>query len=116
MAVLVLALGAIAVIALVIICEEYKLSEMTPQEREEYSRNVVLTYEWGSLNGEMICPHCRNKGQVRSKPVVRSKGISGSKATAAMLTGGLSVFATGLSRKENQTQAHCCACNNTWEF
>jgi hypothetical protein len=75
-----------------------------------------LPPNWGPINLAMICPHCQTKGQVRTKSVVRKKGVSGSKATAAILTGGLSLLFIGLSQEENQTQAHCCDCNNTWEF
>ena len=64
----------------------------------------------------MVCPHCHTKGTVRTKPVTQKKGVSGGKATAAVLTGGLSVLATGLSRKEHLTEAHCTRCGNTWRY
>jgi hypothetical protein len=72
--------------------------------------------EWGPINPAMICPHCQIKGQVRTTNVVRKKGVSGSKAMAAIFTGGFSLLFTGLSQEHNQTQAHCCDCNNTWDF
>jgi hypothetical protein len=71
---------------------------------------------WGALNPALVCPHCQTKGEVRTKSLQRKAGISGGKATAALLTAGLSVVATGLSRKENVTQAHCMHCNSTWTF
>jgi len=64
----------------------------------------------------MICPHCGERGYVRTKFVKQKKGISGAKATGALLTGGLSIFATGLSRKEKNTKAHCKHCGSTWNF
>jgi hypothetical protein len=67
-------------------------------------------------NAAIICPHCQSRGTVRTKQVKRKKGVSGGKATAAVLTGGLSVLATGLSRKETVTEAHCTNCRNTWQF
>ncbi len=70
----------------------------------------------GVLNSQMICPHCQRKGSVRTKPVKQKAGISGGKATAAIITGGFSVLAVGLSRKEKKTQAHCSKCGNTWFF
>jgi hypothetical protein len=76
----------------------------------------LMPLDWGPVNRVMICPHCQSKGQVRTKNVARKKGVSGSKATAAILTGGLSLLFTGLSQEDNQTEAHCCNCNNTWEF
>jgi hypothetical protein len=48
--------------------------------------------------------------------IKRKKGISGGKAVGALLTGGLSILATGLSRKEKSTQAHCDNCGATWDF
>ena len=80
----------------------------TPEER--------ATGTWGEINPKMICSHCQAQGQIRTKIVDRKKGVSGAKATGAILTGGISLLATGLSRKEHPTQAHCDNCNNTWEF
>jgi hypothetical protein len=69
-----------------------------------------------SLKPEVICQHCQTKGQVSIKQVKKKKGISGGKATAALFTGGLSLFATGLSRKEENNQATCGNCKTTWFF
>lgn len=71
---------------------------------------------YGRRNAAMVCPHCQVRGQVRVKAVTQKRGISGSKATAAVLTAGVSMLATGLSRKERVTQAHCDNCGNTWSF
>jgi len=65
---------------------------------------------------KIICPHCQQRGYVTTKKVQRKKGISGAKATGALLTGGLSIFLTGLSRKEEETEAHCSFCGATWHF
>jgi hypothetical protein len=46
--------------------------------------------------------------------VKQKKGISGGKATAAVLTAGISILGTGLSRKEKVSEAHCNNCNVTW--
>lgn len=64
----------------------------------------------------MVCPHCQTRGTVRTKPVTQKKGVSGGKATAAVLTGGVSLLATGLSRKEQNTEAHCSRCGAKWYF
>lgn len=80
----------------------------TPEDRARFT--------YGELNHRMICPHCGAVGQVRTKAVKQKKGISGGKATAALFTGGVSMLATGLSRKESLTEAHCMSCNNTWHF
>jgi hypothetical protein len=68
----------------------------------------------GDLNPAFVCPHCHVKGSVHTKRVIVKKGISGGKATGALLTGGLSLFATGLSRKESNTQASCSNCRVAW--
>ena len=67
-------------------------------------------------NPSMVCPHCQSRGTVRTKKVKRKRGISGGKATAALFTGGVSLLATGLSRKENVTEARCRKCGNVWYF
>jgi hypothetical protein len=71
---------------------------------------------YGRINAKLMCPHCQNKGKVRTRLIKLKKGISGGKATAALLTGGWSMLATGLSRKERCTQAHCDNCRSTWTF
>jgi hypothetical protein len=74
------------------------------------------TYTYGSLNPRLVCPHCQTPGQVRTQTVKVKKGISGGKATGALLTGGVSMLATGLSRKGKVTQARCGACSTTWHI
>lgn len=65
---------------------------------------------------QIVCPHCQQKGCVTTRPVTRKKGISGGKATAAVLTGGFSVLATGLSRKQAETEANCSNCGSIWHY
>jgi hypothetical protein len=125
-------LSAIVIVAVVVMerNKRKKLALMTPDERNKYLREKQLRQEelakrvqesltinqYGPINPAMVCPHCQTKGQIRTKYTKQKKGISGSKATAALLTGGLSILAVGLSRKEGATQAHCGKCNNTWLF
>lgn len=77
-----------------------------------YSTNSL----WGSVNPALICPHCQTKGRVRTKAVKRKRGISGGKVMGGLLTAGISLLGTGLSRKAQATQAHCDNCNSTWDF
>ena len=101
------------------VAENKKVAAMSPSDRETYQakqRAAVLTKEHGQLHPMMLCPHCQEKGNVRTQPVKRKKGVSGGKATAAILTGGVSLLATGLSRKEQATEAHCANCGSTWDF
>jgi len=117
-------LGFIAVMALmaligIVIIGVIKDERMTPDEREKLRNDIEakkILEKWGPISPAYICPHCQTKGSVRTMPVKRKKGISGAKATGALLTVGVSMLATGLSRKEGMTQAHCGNCNSTWDF
>jgi hypothetical protein len=64
----------------------------------------------------IVCQHCQTKGFVTVKEFRQKQGVSGGKATAAMLTGGLSVAATGLSRHGWVTKADCSNCGTRWTF
>jgi hypothetical protein len=123
-------LGVMAIPVLILIACMYfkarRLKQMTPQERaqelarqkESAARRATSLDETqhGSANSALVCPHCQARGSVRTKAVTQKKGVSGGKATAALLTGGVSMLATGLSRKEKGTQAHCDHCGMTWSF
>ena len=63
---------------------------------------------------EIVCPHCRQAGGVSTRAVKRKTGISSAKATAAIFTLGLSIFATGLRRKELKIEAGCAKCSSKW--
>ena len=71
---------------------------------------------YGRAKPMMVCPHCLTRGHVQVQRVTQKKGVSGGKATGAILTGGLSLLVVGLSRKERPTQAHCNYCGSTWLF
>ena len=102
----------------VIVVIGMKLKSDPEEERQrqiDAEAERVLAH-YGPISPLYICPHCQTKGFVRTIPVKRKKGVSGAKATGAILTLGFSMLATGLSRKENVTQAHCGNCNSTWDF
>ena len=67
-------------------------------------------------SAQLVCPHCQTKGSVATRRVKLKKGVSGGKAVGALMTGGLSVLATGLSRKEDATEAKCSNCGSLWHF
>ncbi len=69
-----------------------------------------------SLNKNIVCPYCKKRGGVITKKAKKKKGISGAKATGALLIGGLSLLVTGLSRKEKVTEASCKNCGAEWLF
>lgn len=68
-----------------------------------------------SPNEHVVCPHCQSRGTVTATTVKRKQGISGGKATGALLTGGVSLFATGLSRKQQITRMKCGKCRVEWD-
>jgi len=70
----------------------------------------------GPANDKLVCPHCSEKGGVHTKPVKVKAGISGGKAVAGLMTGGISLLATGLSRKQSLTEAWCWNCKSKWHF
>ena len=112
-------IGLIALVIWAVAEEQKKVAQMSPEELAKYRKEQAEQHKmttYGTINPQMICPHCQTKGSVRTKPVTKKTGISGGKATAALLTAGVSVLATGLSRKEGMTQAHCESCNCTWTF
>lgn len=88
----------------------------SPAEFDAYLKQDRANVQWGPTNSALVCPHCNTRGHVRVKAVTKKSGVSGGKATGALLTGGVSLLATGLSRKESVTQAHCANCNSTWQF
>lgn len=110
----------------VVIYAIYWISNLKPADPEEVKKQREAFTEqrekqkkieaYGYISPAMICPHCQTKGQISTKPVKRKKGVSGAKVTGALLTFGVSMLATGLSRKEGLTQAHCGNCGSTWDF
>ncbi|MCL2541077.1 MAG: hypothetical protein FWE71_01290 [Nocardioidaceae bacterium] len=67
-----------------------------------------------ATNKHMKCPHCEAVGYITTKQVKTKQGISGGKATAAVMTMGVSMLGTGLSRKQTVTQCKCGRCGMTW--
>jgi len=106
--------------------EKKRVAAMSPEERQQYldekkkqldkKQNQLENMQHGPVNPILICPHCQTAGSVRTRSIKAKKGISGGKATAAILTGGISMLATGLSRKENSTEAYCSHCKSRWNF
>lgn len=84
------------------------LAMMSPSQRKDHLE--------GKVNPVMECPHCHHTNCVRTKIVNDKRGISGGKVTGALLTGGASILATGLSQKKRVTKATCDKCKNIWLF
>lgn len=92
---------------------EEKLKRLGPLGEGITASDISI---YGDPQPAFVCPHCQKKGKVLTKQIKKKAGISGGKATGAILTGGISLLATGLSRKDELTQAHCVNCNSTWHF
>ena len=78
------------------------------------SEEERLSREHGPINSELVCTHCQSKGTVRTKKTEQTKGIHGGKAAGAVMTGGLSILATGISRHEKTTKCRCDHCKMEW--
>jgi hypothetical protein len=97
-------------------CDEPRVEGSSLCARHKKVRPNAKPASGGTAQSQMICPHCQTRGRVSTKKMKKKVGISGGKATGAVLTGGLSILATGLSRKESVTEAHCSSCGATWSF
>ena len=92
---------------------------LTPGQQsvyKEWCQQNAYRFAYGTENPAMVCPHCQAKGTVSTKTVTQKAGVSGTKATGAILTGGVSLLVTGLSQEQNRTRAHCKNCGATWVF
>jgi hypothetical protein len=61
-------------------------------------------------NDALICAHCGHKGGVQTKTEERKEGVSGTKLSAAVLTGGWSVLFSGLSENQRVVACYCEKC------
>lgn len=117
---------AVGILFLHVFLESRKVAKMSPEQRSDYLASLQnsarvaqlerTVKQFGAVNPILVCPHCQVKGHIRTKILNRKKGVSGGKATAALLTAGVSIWATGLSRKEKVTQAKCENCGSEWDF
>ncbi|ADW69129.1 hypothetical protein AciX9_2085 [Granulicella tundricola MP5ACTX9] len=77
---------------------------------------MIKLLEYGVVKPKVSCPHCNTVGNVRIKRTSQKAGVSGGKLAGAILTGGISILATGLSRKEIVNLAHCDNCTVSWQL
>lgn len=103
--------------------ERYKEQRERRIRDEEISQAAQLSKQFADIENraksnspKISCPHCKETGFVSVSKSSKKMGVSGSKATAAFLTSGLSLLAVGLSRKETVTVAHCYNCNSEWHY
>lgn len=63
---------------------------------------------------KIVCIYCATAGAVTTRATTVKTGISGGKTTGAALTGGLSLLAVGLSRRQRGQQLTCRNCRMSW--
>lgn len=80
------------------------------------AKKPVEVNPYKGTNSSIICPHCQTKGSVKTWRADQKTGIDGEKAGMAVITGGLSVFATGLSGSRGVTRAKCLKCGVKWDM
>lgn len=81
----------------------------------ESDRRLELFHEIKASNDAQIqCPHCQVRGQVHTRGRRDKEGVSGGKATAALLTAGASLIFVGLSRRKSRVHLYCRNCGMTW--
>jgi hypothetical protein len=95
------------------VVQSHSVDAVAIKKSKEISEKSLI---YGVVKPSIICPQCHKKGVVHTNPFDKKNGISGAKATGAILTGGISLLFTGLSRTDNVTQAHCNNCNTDWMF
>ena len=81
--------------------EREKINAMNPVDRNNYV--------YGSININLICPHCQTKSTVHVKKVSRV-------ATATGTVGGILKVDTKSTLTTVVTQHHCDQCNSTWDI
>jgi DNA-directed RNA polymerase subunit RPC12/RpoP len=102
-----------ALIVVVLIIAALVIYGMSPGVQAQIEKEQQIKAKQDS---QIVCPQCHSKGHATTRKVTLKKGVSGGKATGAILTGGLSLLATGLSRKEDATEAKCSNCGSVWHF
>jgi hypothetical protein len=106
--------------------ESFRYTNASSTQRQELLRQVGAERDLSFVNAntsrllgacfneEMVCPHCQVKGQIRTQKGKVKAGVSGGKATGALLTLGVSLWLVGLSQRKLVTNATCENCQMTW--
>jgi hypothetical protein len=92
------------------------LAGLLPWDQARAAREAEERRIKPARDAKLFCPHCQQFGHVTTEPTTVKRGISGGKAAAALLTGGVTMLATGLSQEAIVTKATCSNCGSTWLF
>jgi hypothetical protein len=84
--------------------------------REKHEAELRKSKLKSDNDAQILCPQCQVKGKVITTRTKKRKGISGGRAIAMIVTGGLSLPAAGISRFDEVTEASCSNCGSKWEF
>ena len=82
-------------------------------------RNITRSIKEGKgraykSDSNLVCPHCQEKGYVRTERIYVKKEDGGDKATGSISIVGIFGLVTG--RIIQMTKAHCSNCNSTWQY
>ena len=80
-------------------------------KRKGYSPSNKVNAPVGHIN----CPYCDGQGTVVVRHVKKKKGFSPGKVAGGVVTGGVSLLATGLAKKGEVNALNCTACGMKWE-
>jgi hypothetical protein len=108
--------AAIVAAAIGILIRRITMTDAGRATQRQKSQDDAASRYYGPINEYLVCPHCQMRGHVRCKHITARRGVSGTKAAAALLTGGASLLTFGLSRKEGATRARCGNCQSEWTF
>lgn len=94
--------------------EESRRRQETEQRQRVHDRKSAKrrAKERRSQQLKLVCPHCHEKGHVRTRQIDEIP-YSGGEILAGVLTRGLSVLARDVG---GQTVAHCSNCGSTWQY
>ncbi len=63
-------IAVLVIVVALMVVESKNVSAMTPAQQKDYR----LTLSHGPKNGAMKCPHCHEKGHVRTRRKVSAEG------------------------------------------
>ena len=68
------------------------------------------------VNPEIVCPMCGEKGGVRAHRRKAKKGFSTGKIMGGLFTGGISLLATGIAKKDWIYKCYCEKCGMEYDM
>jgi len=94
--------------------EHFRTEEEREQAKIEIEK-IQYRARYGIVNSKLKCKYCEEVGSVHYRRVYKKTGFSTGKAVAGLITGGTSILATGLAKKEGVAKFYCGNCEMSWE-